>query len=57
MQNWGDMLLLGVKTLFLEESEAIKVIRPCCTRQNLSIDVFCVEIGEGRFLVKRSNFR
>ncbi len=56
MQNWGEMLLLEVETPFSGEREALKTIRHCCTRQNLSIDVFIVEIGEGRFWSKFQNF-
>jgi hypothetical protein len=43
MQTWGKMLLLGVKTPFSEEREALKTIWHCCTRQNLSIDGFCLK--------------
>jgi hypothetical protein len=48
MQNWGKMLLSGVKALTLEEREAVKTIRQRCNRQILSIDVFFVEIKVGR---------
>jgi hypothetical protein len=56
MQKWGKTLLWGVKPPTLGEREALKTFRHWCTRQILSFDVFFVEIGDGRFLVKFSHF-
>jgi hypothetical protein len=49
-------ILLGLKIFIFGEREAWKTIEHWCLRQNLSIDVFFVEIGGGRFLVKLSHF-
>ena len=49
-------LLLGAETLIFGGREELKTIRPCCTHQILSNDVFFMRIGECWFLVKFSIF-